>query len=120
MTTRLPAALARAAFLAALVSCHGGGPPTAAPSPTVTDRHRVTISEFKFTPPMLVVPVGTTVTWQNLDVVPHTVTSTTATDRFNSGKLPYRATFSYTFTTPGRFQYLCAPHPGMRGVIEVQ
>jgi plastocyanin len=62
--------------------------------------------------------VGTTVTWTNHDVEPHTVTSK---DRvFASAGLETNDTFTFRFDTPGTYAYFCALHPFMTGQIVVQ
>ena len=76
------------------------------------------IKEFKYGPPMLTVPVGTTVTWVNHDEEPHTVTS--GTGAFNSAGLVHDDTFVHTFTKPGTYQYSCAIHPYMKGTLVVK
>jgi nitrite reductase (NO-forming) len=71
-----------------------------------------------YSPNVLMIPVGTTVTWTNNDPgVMHTVTSVAGT--FDSGPLNNGDTFSYTFDSPGEFDYLCTPHPWMKGRISV-
>ncbi|MEX0868757.1 MAG: plastocyanin/azurin family copper-binding protein [Nitriliruptoraceae bacterium] len=67
---------------------------------------------------VLEVPVGTTVTWTNEDPgIMHTVTA--ADGSFDSGLLAEGATFSYTFTETGEYEYLCTPHPWMRAKVVV-
>lgn len=78
----------------------------------------VTILNFRFTPPQMTVPVGTTIRWTNQDGPTHTVTSDTA-GIFDSGNLATNTSFSFTFTTPGTFTYHCAIHPTMMGSIVV-
>ncbi len=80
--------------------------------------HAVTIDDFAFSPATLTVTAGDTVTWTNDDAVTHTATSTTGA--FDSGDLAPGASFSFTFTTPGTYDYLCTPHPSMTGRIVVQ
>jgi plastocyanin len=80
--------------------------------------HTVTIADFAFSPPMLTITAGDTVTWTNEDPVVHTATSTTGA--FDSGDLAQGASFSFTFTTPGTYAYVCTPHPEMTGQIVVQ
>ena len=80
--------------------------------------HAVTIADFAFSPPMLTITAGDTVTWTNEDPVIHTATS--ATGAFDSGDLAQGASFSFTFTTPGTYAYVCTPHPDMTGQIVVQ
>ncbi len=71
-----------------------------------------------YSPNVLMVPLGATVTWTNNDPgVTHTVTAADGT--FDSGSLAAGETFSYTFENPGTFEYACTPHPWMRGQIEV-
>ncbi len=77
----------------------------------------VDISEFAFTPATLEVKVGDTVTWTNLDSAPHTVTSSDGS--IQSGTLDQGASFSYTFTTPGTFDYHCEFHANMAGQVVV-
>jgi plastocyanin len=79
--------------------------------------HTVTIADFAFSPPMLTITAGDTVTWTNEDQVVHTATSTTGA--FDSGDLAQGASFSFTFTTPGTYTYVCTPHPSMTGQIVV-
>ena len=80
------------------------------------DSH-VTIGNFTFNPRELRVPVGTTVTWTNQDVIPHTVVDPA---KFKSKAPDTDQTFSFTFTTPGTFSYFCSLHPHMTGVIVVE
>jgi plastocyanin len=68
-----------------------------------------------YTPDDLTVAVGTTVTWTNTDSVSHTSTSDAA--GWNSGIVPARGEFSFTFQTAGTFPYHCAIHPGMVGRV---
>ncbi|HEU5399234.1 MAG TPA: cupredoxin family copper-binding protein [Gammaproteobacteria bacterium] len=89
-----------------------GEPPVAAAS------QEVAIFNYKFAPDALTIPAGTTVTWVNKDEVPHTVMSTDK--RFQgSGALDTGDKYSYTFTTPGSYEYFCTLHPFMKGKIVV-
>jgi plastocyanin len=79
----------------------------------------VSIDNFTFTPQTLTVKAGTTVTWTNRDDIPHTVAS--ASNAFNkSGALDTDDSYSFTFTTPGTYQYFCYIHPRMVGSIVVE
>ena len=80
--------------------------------------HAVTIADLAFSPATLTITAGDTVTWTNQDQMIHTVTSTTGA--FDSGDLDPGDAFSFTFTTPGTYDYLCTPHPFMTGQIVVQ
>ncbi len=80
--------------------------------------HTVDIANFAFSPQTLTIQVGDTVTWTNRDDVPHTATSTTGA--FDSGLRPQGQSYSFTFTEPGTYDYLCTPHPTMTGQIVVE
>jgi plastocyanin len=79
----------------------------------------VSIDNFTFNPPTLTVKAGTTVTWTNKDDIPHGIAS--ANNAFTRSKaLDTDDSFSFTFTTPGTYQYFCYIHPHMTGTIVVQ
>jgi plastocyanin len=79
----------------------------------------ISIDNFTFNPPTLTVKAGTTVTWTNKDDIPHGIAS--STNVFTRSKaLDTDDAFSFTFTTPGTYQYFCYIHPHMTGTIVVQ
>jgi plastocyanin len=78
----------------------------------------VKIDNFTFSPARITVQAGTTVTWDNGDDIPHTVTS--STKMFKSKVLDTADKFSFTFATPGVFEYFCSLHPHMTGTIVVE
>ena len=79
----------------------------------------VSIDNFTFSPPTLTVKTGTTVTWTNKDDIPHGIAS--ANNAFTRSKaLDTDDSFSFTFTTPGTYQYFCYVHPHMIGTIVVE
>jgi len=78
----------------------------------------VKIDHHAFIPQRVAVKAGTTVTWINDDDVPHTVAS--STKLFKSKALDTGDKFSFTFTTPGAYQYFCSVHPYMTGAIVVE
>jgi plastocyanin len=79
----------------------------------------VSIDNFTFTPQSLKVKAGTTVTWTNKDDIPHGIAS--SDNAFKKSKaLDTDDSFSYTFTTPGTFQYFCYIHPHMVGTVVVE
>ena len=78
----------------------------------------VRIDNFTFNPPSLTVTAGTTVTWKNEDDIPHTVASTTRA--FKSKALDTDDSYTFTFTTPGVYEYFCSIHPHMTGKIVVE
>ena len=102
-----------AAFAAALLAAATTFPAASAQTTTT----EVKIHNFAFAPQRLTV-TGTTVTWINDDDVPHTVAS--STKLFKSKALDTGDKFSFTFTTPGAYQYFCSVHPYMTGAIVVE
>jgi plastocyanin len=79
----------------------------------------VSIDNFTFNPPTLTVKAGTTITWTNKDDIPHGIAS--STNAFTRSKaLDTNDSFSFTFTTPGSYQYFCYIHPHMVGTIVVE
>ena len=77
----------------------------------------VAIKNFTFAPNALRVPVGATVRWTNQDAAPHTATATGSA--FSSPQLGKGKGYAKRFTKAGRYTYLCALHPGMRGTVIV-
>ena len=80
--------------------------------------HAVTIDNFTFNPQRLTVAAGSTVTWTNKDDIPHAIASSSALLR--SKALDTDDNYSFTFTTPGTYQYFCSLHPHMTGTIVVE
>jgi len=79
----------------------------------------VTIDNFSFTPAAVSVKPGTTVTWTNKDDIPHGIGATN--NVFPKSKaLDTDDSYSFTFTTPGTYQYFCYLHPKMVGSIVVE
>jgi amicyanin len=99
----------------ARVPAGGVSAPTAGSEPK-----QISIVNFKYVPDTLTVPAGTAVTWTNQDDMPHTVTSTVKPRALDSEALDTDARFSYVFTEPGTYDYLCTIHPKMAGRIIVE
>jgi len=78
----------------------------------------VKIDNFTFAPQRVTVKAGTTVTWINEDDIPHTIAS--STKLFRSSALDTEDKFSFTFMTPGAYEYFCSLHPHMTGTIVVE
>ena len=79
----------------------------------------VSIDNFTFNPQAVTVKAGTTVTWTNKDDIPHGIAVTN--NAFPRSKaLDTDDSFSFTFTTPGTYQYFCYIHPHMTGSIVVE
>jgi quinohemoprotein ethanol dehydrogenase len=75
--------------------------------------------DYTFTPTLVQVPVGTTVTWINNGSVAHTATSMDGT--WDTGDIPGGGgQASVTFSSAGSYYFYCTPHPWMSGKIIVQ
>jgi plastocyanin len=105
---------ARALLLAAAMLAGGLLLPAAAQAAEVA----VKIDNFTFGPQKLTVKAGDTVTWENVDDIPHTVVATNRA--FKSKALDTNDKFSFTFTTPGTFEYFCSLHPHMKASVVVE
>ena len=107
--TRVATALAAAVFGAAAMF-------TAASAQAADTQ--VQIDQFIFAPQRITVKAGTTVTWVNGDDIPHTIAATNKL--FKSKTLDTKDRFSFTFTTPGTYDYICSVHPYMTGAVVVE
>jgi len=70
------------------------------------------------TPQPLTVKRGTTVRWTNTDTTAHTVTASNGA--FSSPQLRKRGGYARWLARTGRFAYICALHPQMKGVVVVK
>ncbi|WP_232703570.1 plastocyanin/azurin family copper-binding protein [Halobacterium wangiae] len=98
--------------------------------------------ELAFAPKQIQVSAGTTVTWENVGAVAHSVTAyedeipdgaayfasggfdseSAATDAYpDEGNIEEGGTYEHTFETTGTYEYYCIPHEmnGMVGTIKV-
>ncbi len=89
--------------------------PTGPAAPAAGDA--VSIDNFAFVPATLTVTAGSTVTWTNHDEEPHTVAASDGS--FHSPGMGSQATYSHTFPTAGRFDYVCSIHPFMHATVVV-
>lgn len=113
------------AGLAAAAACGSGNGSSS--SSSNANQNQVMISDYQFSPPTLTIKAGTTVTWVNQGPSTHQVTSDSMV--FSSSNLaapmggdPYyggggmqAASFSFTFATPGTYEYHCGNHPPSMG-----
>lgn len=102
-------ALAGGAALAALLAA----PPSAAGAETRT----VAIEGMQFAPAVLTVRHGTTIVWENRDLVPHTATAPGA---FDSGPIAAGTTWRFVAAKPGRYEVVCTLHPTMKATLVVE
>jgi plastocyanin len=90
-----------------------------APTPAAAATQAVTMAQYSFGPAALTVHVGDTVTWTNQDQAPHDVTTTSAPVALHSPTLSTGQSWTYTFTQPGAYAYICSIHPDMKARITV-
>ena len=81
-----------------------------------------------YNPDRITINPGTTLTFRNHDAVIHTVTGTddgitvvspTANNSFDTGILQIGQEKQITFAKAGTYNYFCAVHPFMRGIVSV-
>jgi amicyanin len=106
------------ALLAGLAILAGGQTPVAVSAPPPAAGAEIEINNFAFAPSTITVPVGAQVTWTNKDEIPHNVVSSDKT--IKSKLLDTDEKFTFTFTQPGTFSYICTVHPRMKGTVVVQ
>lgn len=97
------------AGLTMVAGCPGGGAPGS---------NEVFMRGIAFDPAEITIQAGESVTWTNMDVLPHTATSGNPDDDdfgtvFRSGFLFLNETFTHTFDEAGEFIYFCQVHPNM-------
>jgi amicyanin len=78
----------------------------------------VHIDNFAFSPQEITVAPGATVTWVNRDDIPHNVVA--SNKAFRSKVMDTDQQYSFTFSTPGTYEYFCALHPHMKGTVIVK
>lgn len=109
--TRAAAATAGITPTGAVISGTGGTSVTA-----------LSIKGFIFKPEVVPVKVGTTVTWTNMDDIPHSVTNgipPTPGGAFDTGFFTQGQSVSLTFMQPGDYTYFCKRHNGMTATVKV-
>jgi plastocyanin len=123
---RLPIALLAVAALAAAGCGSDDDEDTGANSPVRTAKpagasgQQVNmVSGNEFQPRQVAVAVGETVTWTNVDSVPHNAVAKEG-EGPKSELLPKGGKYSFTPDSPGEIRYVCTIHPGMEGTLSVR
>jgi plastocyanin len=80
-------------------------------------QHQVVIEGMRFTPQVVQVKPGDTITWENRDMVAHNVTAHTG--RPHSGDLQPGQSWRYKVQPGGSFDYICTLHPMMTARVEL-
>jgi plastocyanin len=87
-------------------------------APAFAAEHAVTIQDFTFVPAELSVAPGDTITFTNQDSAPHTATASDGA--FDTGELAQGESATVTIEAAGNYDYVCAFHPRMIGVVTAQ
>jgi plastocyanin len=80
--------------------------------------HRVVIEGMAFTPKVVAVKPGDTITWVNKDIFVHNVTAAAA--GIKSGDLKPGQSWRHTVRQGASFDYLCSLHPVMTGQVQIE
>jgi plastocyanin len=115
-----PLLVAAVVAVAALLFSHGGTSTASVGSSAspVTGNVTIDISNFMYSPAVLTVKVGSTVTITNKDDAEHTATSDTE-GAFDTGTLTQGRSMRIKLNKVGTFSYHCSFHAFMHGTIEV-
>ncbi len=86
-----------------------------------SSQNNIEIKDYAFSPAMITIKKGTTITWTNRDTARHNVVAqgTNSAAGPKSELLTTGASYSYTFNTAGTYDYLCEPHPYMKAKVIV-
>jgi amicyanin len=103
-------------ILATLIACCAL---LGAPQDAGAASRSVTMAGYAFQPAALTIRAGDTVTWTNQDVAPHDVTTTGGPVAVHGATITKGQSWSYTFTVPGTYSYICSIHPDMRATLTV-
>jgi plastocyanin len=93
--------------------------PLPAASATRHGTFRMEQTNRRFSPDLLVVPVGATVSFPNMDPIFHNIFSLSKAKEFDLGSYDKGDSRSVTFTKPGIVSVFCHLHPNMEGTIVV-
>jgi plastocyanin len=89
------------------------------PRPAPAHGKVVTQRNKAFVPRVLVVPVGSKVSFRNEDAIFHNIFSLSKPNEFDTGLYKQGATYTETFRHPGVVQLLCNIHASMLGFVYV-
>ncbi len=91
----------------------------ATPAAAIADGAVVEIHDYQYHAADVSVQAGQAVTWTNRETAAHDVASTAGPVAFASPELGEGESFTFTFTQPGGYAYLCTLHPDMVGTVTV-
>lgn len=90
--------------------------PNPAPAPSSAKTYTINIANFAFSPASITINAGDTIIWTNHDSVPHQI----AGNGFGSNPISNGQSYGFKFNSAGTYNYHCAIHPSMTGVIIVK
>jgi len=102
------------AALAATITFH----PALEAEASEEQRVIIEIRKFKFVPEALVVSPGDVVVWKNMDIVPHTATSTNG--GWDSGAIEAGGEWETVVTEDMSDDYFCVFHPSMIATVGIE
>lgn len=79
----------------------------------------ILMTDTSFAPPLMIVILGTKITWVNQDDIEHDVKSS-AGEKIDSPLFGKDETFTFTPTREGAIEYFCTVHEGMKARIQVE
>lgn len=101
-----------ALLMAGLTGCGSKAEDQAVPA----GENTVLIEDYKYNPAEITIKTGETITWINKDSVRHTATG----DNFDTGLFGKDESAQVTFDEAGTFDYICTPHPYMKGKVIIE
>lgn len=98
--------------------CLAGCSKTETPAPSASNT--VEIKNFAFNPAEIDINKGDTVSWVNLDSVPHAIAFDNGGGLADSENLGNGQNYSQSFDKEGTYAYHCKIHPSMKGKVVVK
>src|SRR6201996_6580304 len=95
-----------------------GAPPASADAPAPVTA-QIQQEDRRFVPDMVVVPVGSTVSFPNMDPIFHNIYSLSKPKSFDLGSYDKGETRKVTFPKPGIVEIYCHLHPNMAATVLV-
>ena len=92
---------------------------TASPQPAVMEQAVMEQQDRRFSPDLVTIPAGSSVSFPNFDPIFHNVFSLSKPKSFDLGNYPKGQTRMVTFDRPGVVSVYCHLHPNMTGTVVV-
>ena len=95
------------------------GPGSSAPTVSEAETQQIQQHDRRFVPDLVVVPVGSTVSFPNMDPIFHNIYSLSKPKSFDLGSYDKGETRKVTFPKSGIVEIYCHLHPNMEAVVVV-